>query len=141
VRWDRSFLALDGRAMICAFAAPDMESARLAMRAPGRDLSRFWPGTVIAGAPGIAPNVVVERSFEAPVRVAELEALVEPNTGCMETYAVKHAHSVVALDGRRLLSFYSAGDIEAVRRVQSEIGASFSAIWAGASLGPARSPG
>jgi hypothetical protein len=32
VQWNGSFLALDGRTMICSFAAPDMESARLAMR-------------------------------------------------------------------------------------------------------------
>ena len=43
--WHGSFLALDGRTMICSFSAPDMESARVALRDPDMDLSRLWPGT------------------------------------------------------------------------------------------------
>ena len=36
VRWQGSFLALDGRTMICTFSAPDMESARLRYAIPTR---------------------------------------------------------------------------------------------------------
>jgi hypothetical protein len=109
------------------------------MRAPGRDLSRFWPGTMLAGTSGIVPNVVVERSFDAPVRFEELEALGDAKTRCLERHGVKRTHSAFALDGKRLLCFYTAPDADAVRRVQIEIGAPFSAVWAGVALGPEQS--
>ena len=67
VRWHGSFLSLDGRALVCRFSAPDMESARLALRDPDMDLSRLWAGTVHKAPQGGNPNVVVERSFDAPL--------------------------------------------------------------------------
>ena len=78
VRWHGSFLSRDGRTMICRFSAADMESARLALRDPGTDLSRLWSGTVHkSGKPG-APSVVVERAFAAPVRFEDIAAMRHP---------------------------------------------------------------
>ena len=136
VQWHGSFLALDGRTMICSFSAPDMESARLAMRDPETDLSRFWPATRYAGAAAVTPNVVVERSFATPVRYEDIKALGAAKAWCLETYQVKHAHSAFSLDRKRMLCFYLAPDAEAVRNVQREAGAPFSAIWAGSSVIP-----
>jgi hypothetical protein len=136
VRWNGSFLARDGRAMICAFSAPDMESARLAMRDPDTDLSRFWPGTVHRAADGIVPNVVVERSFAAPVRYEDIKALGEAKAWCLETYNVRHSHSFFSLDGKRMLCFFAAPDAEAVRSAQREAGATVSGLWAGSPILP-----
>jgi hypothetical protein len=136
VRWNGSFLALDGRSMICAFSTPDMESARLAMRDPRTDLSRFWPGTLHVATPGIVPTVVVERTFAAPVRYEDLKALGEAKAWCMNAYNAKHAHTAFSLDRKRMLCFYSAPDAEAVRSVQRESGAPFDTIWAGISIAP-----
>ena len=136
VRWNGSFLSLDGRTLICAFSAPDMESARLAMRDPDTDLSRFWPGTVHNAAVGIAANVVVERSFASPVRYEDIKALGDAVAWCLETYDVKYSHTFFSLDGKRMLCFYSAPDAEAVRNVQREAGAPVSALWAGSSVLP-----
>ena len=111
--------------MICTFSAPDMESARLALRDPDTDLSRFWPGTVHAGTSGITPTVVVERSFAAPVRYEDIEALGDAKAWCFETYRVKYSRTVFSLDRKRMLCFYSAPDAEAVRNVQREAGAAF----------------
>lgn len=138
VRWNGSFLALDGRTMICTFSAPDMESARLAMRDPDTDLSRFWPGTLHGGKAGIVPNVVVERAFPAPVRYEDVKALAEAKAWCYETYNVQYAHTVLALDRKRMLCFYRAPDAEAVRNAQRETGAPFTAVWAGTSVMPAK---
>jgi hypothetical protein len=138
VQWHGSFLALDGRTMICTFSAPDMESARLAMRDPDTDLSRFWPGTVHPGASGITPTVVVERSFAAPVRYEDIKALGEASAWCLETYNVKYSHTFFSLDRMRMLCYYAAPDTEAVRRVQREAGAPVTAVWAGSSVVPER---
>jgi hypothetical protein len=136
VRWNGSFLALDGRTMVCAFSAPDMESARLAMRDPDTDLSRFWPGTVHRATAGIVPNVVVERSFAAPVRYEDIKALGDAKAWCLETYNVRHSHSFLSLDGKRMLCFFAAPDAEAVRSAQREAGAMVSGLWAGSPIDP-----
>ena len=136
VSWHGSFLGLGGRTMICTFSAPDMESARLALRDPDTDLSRFWSGKVYRGANAVTPNVVVERSFTAPVHYEDLKALAEAKAWCFDTYNVKYSHTFQSLDGKRMLCFYSAPDAEAVRSVQRETGAPVSVIWAGAQLLP-----
>ncbi|RPI59497.1 MAG: DUF4242 domain-containing protein [Lysobacterales bacterium] len=138
VRWHGSFLALDGRTMICAFSAPDLESARLALRDRDTDLSRFWPGAVYEGAGAASPNVVVERSFATPVRYEDIKALGDAKAWCLETYNVKYSHTFFSLDGKRMLCFYLAPDTEAVRSVQREAGAPVDTIWTGSLIGPAR---
>lgn len=138
VRWNGSFLSLDGRTMICAFAAPDLESGRLAMRGPDTDLSRFWSGSVYRGVRPVTPNVVVERTFAAPVRYEDIKALGDAKAWCLDTYNVKYSHTFHSLDGKRMLCFYLAPDAEAVRSVQREAGAPVSAIWTGSSVVPSQ---
>src|SRR5512145_2899613 len=131
VRWHGSFLAGNGHTMICRFSAADMESARLALRDPDVDLSRFWSGTVHkSGKPG-APNVVVERSFAAPARFEDIAAIGLGKPWCWETHRVTHTHSFFSLDGKRMLCFYDAPDAEAVRVAQREAAMPASAVWAG----------
>lgn len=136
VRWHGSFLALDGRTLICQFSAPDMESARLALRDDDTDLSRFWPGTIYSGTQGPAPNVIVERTFPEPVLYEDIAALGRAKAWCLDTYHVKYSHTFFSLDRKRMLCFYAAPDAEAVRSVQREAGAPVSAIWAGSSVVP-----
>jgi Protein of unknown function (DUF4242) len=106
------------------------------MRDPDTDLSRFWPGTRYAGAAVVTPDVVVERSFATPVRYEDIKALGQAKAWCLDTYQVKYAHTAFSLDRKRMLCFYSAPDAEAVRHVQREAGAPFTAIWAGSSIVP-----
>lgn len=49
VDWTHSFLAADGRRMLCWYRAPDAESARVALRDLGAEMSAVWPGRVIGG--------------------------------------------------------------------------------------------
>ena len=135
-QWHGSFLSRDGRTMICSFSGPDMESARIALRDPDTDLSRFWPGTVYPGPNQIVPSVVVERSFEAPVSFESIKALSQAAAWCLDTYKVKYSHSVHSLDRKRMLCFYAAPDAEAVRSVQREARAPVSAIWSGSFVAP-----
>jgi hypothetical protein len=136
VRWHGSFLSRDGRTMICKFSAPDLESARLALRDPDTDLSRFWSGSVYLGSSPAAPNVAVERSFPAPVRYEDIKALIGAKAWCLDTYNVKYAHSFFSADRKRMLCFYTAPDAEAVRSVQREAGAPAAAIWTGSLIAP-----
>ncbi|HUQ52515.1 MAG TPA: nickel-binding protein [Gammaproteobacteria bacterium] len=136
VTWHGSFLASDGRALICRFSAADMESARLALRDPDVDLSRFWAGTVHQGLKTVTPNVVVARSFASPVRFEDISAIGRSKSWCFETHRVTHSHSFFSGDGKRMLCFYQAPDAEAVRLAQREAAMPAEAVWACAAITP-----
>jgi len=136
VRWHGSFLSRDGHAMVCRFSAPDMESARNALRDPDTDLSRLWAGTVHGAPHAGPPNVVVERSFAAPVRFKDIAGLAQAKRWCLETHRVRHTHSYFSLDGKRMLCFYEAPDAEAVRIAQREAALPVEGIWPGALITP-----
>ena len=138
VRWHGSFLARDGHAMICWFSAADMESGRLALRDAQVDLSRFWSGTVHRGPQGPTPNVVVERSFPAPVQFEDIAASEGAKAWCLETHGVSYAHTFFSLDRKRMLCFYEAPDAEAVRQAQREAAMPVDRIWACAPVPPAQ---
>lgn len=129
VDWHGSFLAADGRLMVCWFSAADLESARLALRKSGADLKRFWAGTVHDGPKPTAPNVIVERSFEAPVRIEDLQAREDAGAWCLEAHGVGFVRSLFSLDRKRMLCFYSAPDAEAVRRAQRQAEMPVDAVW------------
>jgi hypothetical protein len=140
VDWHGSFLARDGRTMVCWFSAADLESVRLALRKSGAELPRFWAGTVHDGPQAVAPNVLVERSFEAPVRFDDVQALESAAAWCLEAHAVTFARTLFSLDRRRMLCFYAAPDAEAVRLAQRQAAMPLEAVWAFTPLGPASIP-
>jgi hypothetical protein len=138
VRWHGSFLSNDGRTMICHFSAADIESARLALRDPDVDLSRFWSGTIHQGASSAAPNVVVERSFTTPVQFEDIAAIGLGKAWCFETHRVHHTHSFFSFDRTRMLCFYQAPDSEAVRLAQREAAMPITGVWACTPIVPSR---
>ena len=130
VDWHGSFLAGDGRTMVCWFSAADLESARLALRKSGADLRRFWAGTVHYAPEAANPNVVVERSFEAPVQLADIAAIEDAAAWCLEEHQVKFSHTFFSLDRRRMLCFYEAPDAESVRIAQRKAAMPVDTVWA-----------
>jgi hypothetical protein len=123
--------------MICRFSAPDLESARNAMRDPDVDLSRFWSGALYRSPTSATPNVVVTRSFAAPVQFEDVASISRNKSWCFETHRVNHTMSVHSLEGKRMLCFYAAPDAEAVRKAQRAAAMPVEAIWAGAAVAPA----
>jgi hypothetical protein len=130
VGWNGSFLAAGGGRMVCWFAAPDTESARLALRTIGADARVIWPGTVHDGPQPATPNVLVERRFAAPVTLGEIHAIEEAGAGCLETHRVKHAKTFFSRDRQRMLCLYEAPDAESVRVAQREAGMPVEQVWA-----------
>lgn len=140
VYWHGSFLSTDGRTMICWFSAADLESARLALRTAGADMRRLWAGTVHDEAKATSPNVVVERSFAAPVRLEDIAAIEDENGWCLEAHGVSFSHTFFALDRKRMLCFYEAPDAESVRTAQRKAGMPVDAVWGFSRLGPPSIP-
>lgn len=129
VAWQGSFLSADGRTMVCSFVAPDVESARVALRKTGADTRRLWAASVHdAPSPG-NPNVIVERSFPAPDTFERLKTIVDTKAWCLEQHRVNWARSFLSTDGRRMLCFYGAPDAESVRLAQREAELPVDTVW------------
>src|SRR5690606_23090864 len=57
VDWVHSFLSADGGRLMCWYQAPDAESARLALRDIGSDMSAVWPCRLLGGVTPRDPAV------------------------------------------------------------------------------------
>lgn len=136
VDWCSSFLAASGRRIVCWFSAPDVESARLAIRQSGLDVRRLWPGTVHDAPEPAEPNVLVERSFDDPVTLEQIQALEDASAWCLQAHNVKFARTFFSADRRRMVCLYQAPDAESVRLAQREAAMPLDAVWAFQRLDP-----
>ena len=134
VAWNGSFLAADGTRMLCSFSAADTESARVALRQSGADTRVLWRGD-IADAPGVreddidGANVLVERSFDEPVTLKQIQDMEDAGIGCLEMRNVRFIRTFFSADRRRMLCLYRAPDAESVRQAQREAGVPFDEAW------------
>ncbi len=136
VAWRGSFLAAGGRKMICWFTAPDAESTRIALRQTGSDIRVLWPGTVHKAPEPVVANVLVERSFDAPVAFEDIQAIEDAGSWCLEAHHVRFARTFFSSDRKRMVCLYEAPDAEAVRVAQREAGMPVEAVWAFDRIGP-----
>ena len=136
VDWHGSLLSTDGSRMICQFSAQDAESIRMALRKAQADTQHLWRGTVHAVPDPSDPNVVVERSFAAPVAIEDLQAQEDAHGWCLETRRVKFARSFFSTDRKRMICLYSAPDAEAVREAQREAQMPVDRVWAFERIAP-----
>ena len=133
VEWIRSCLSTDGHRMFCWFSAPDLESMRQALRKNGAKATS-WPGTVhdspVSDAPPVdSANVVVERSWEAPVTLDEIQALEDTGAWCLEAHNVEFVRTFFSRDHKRMICLYRAPDAEAVRLAQRQANMQVDAVW------------
>jgi len=138
--WHASFLSADGRTMVCSFAAPDAESARIALRTTGADVQRLWTASLHEGFSQADPNVLIERSFDAPQTFEPLKAIVADKAWCLAQHRAEWVRSFLSTDGRRMVCLYRAPDLEAVRVAQREAGLPFERLWAFERVGPDNLP-
>ena len=135
VEWEQSFLAHDGQRMLCWYRAPDAESARMALQQLGSDMNTVWPGTVHDAADPDAPtmadaNVLVERSWDEPVTMEEIQALEDAGAWCLETHRVKFVRTFFSTDRTRMACLYKAPDAESVRLAQRQAEMPVDVVWA-----------
>lgn len=129
VQWLGSMLASSGRSMVCRFEAADAESVRLALRQAGMDTRMLWPGTTHDARDRDGANVLVERSFDEPVELADLQAREDAKQWCLDMRAVEFVRTIFSRDRKRMLCLYSAPDAEAVRSAQREADMPFDKVW------------
>ena len=93
-----------------------------------------WAGTVhdspAEGAPPAdAANVAVERSFEAPVTLEEIQAIEDAGASCLEARDVAFVRTFFSRDRKRMVCLYRAPDAEAVREAQRGAKMPVDAVW------------
>lgn len=141
VDWQCSLLSADGCALTCHFVAPDAESVRLALRHAGSNPDSAWLGTV-HDAPGVAgdslteANVLVSRRFDEPAVLADIQAIEDGASACLETHRVRFIRTYFSIDRRRMLCLYQAPDAESVRIAQREARMPVEKVWAFRRYGP-----
>jgi hypothetical protein len=141
VDWHASYLSADGHKMVCNFSAPDMESARIALRTVDADLTAFWKASV-HHAPGLdaaeadKANVIVERSFEDGVELQHIQDIEDAGRWCLDVRNVRFIRTFFSANRKRMLCLYAAPDAESVRQAQREAGVPFEQVWAFSRFGP-----
>lgn len=132
VEWVQSFLSVDGQRMVCWFRAADAESARKALREAHADISVIWSGNVFdaPNPPRGKANVLVERSFDEPVELADIQAIEDAGAWCLETHRVTFSRTFFSLDRMRMLCLYHAPDAESVRLAQRQAEMPVDRVWA-----------
>ena len=135
VEWHQSFLAAGGRRLLCWFSGPDAESVRIALRQAGVGPHRLWRATIHDAADPAAPewrlaNVLVERHWDQPVVLEDIQAIEDAGAHCLETWNVRFARTFFSSDRTRMACLYQAPDAEAVRMAQRQAGMPLDRVWA-----------
>ena len=142
VDYHATYLSADGRRTVCIFDAPDAEALRSVSRTLGVPEGSTWtaafriPDAVRTSHGGTAciarssfETVVVERRFDTPMSVADIEAIPERANWCLEAHRVRYLCSYVARHGRRMLCVYEAPDAESVRLAQTKRNMPYERVW------------
>lgn len=129
IQWHESFLANDGKTMICRFDAPDTEAVRAAMRTLKMTVAAVWPSTRHDGdLPGNG-NIMVERQFEQATTVDAMQAIEDKGSQCLKIRNVTFIRTYFSSDQKNMLCLYQAPDAESVRQAQSHAGMPFEQVW------------
>lgn len=130
VEWQESLLSADGSRLVCRFSAPDSESLRQMSRSDGAAEKQVWTGTVHRTPDEGLATVVVERRFEAPASMDELQAREDAASWCLEQHRVEFVRSFFSTDKKTMICLYRAPDAESVRLAQGQANMPFDSIWA-----------
>ncbi len=130
VEWRESFLAREGNRLVCRFSAPDTESVRMIARDVRAQEKVAWAGSVHDSGRDGEANVIVERRFDQPVEVADLQALEDAAAWCLELHQVTFLRTFFSADGKRMLCVYRAPDAESVRLAQQKAKMPVQRAWA-----------
>jgi hypothetical protein len=139
--WCGSLLSADGRDLFCHFRAPDAESVRIALQQSGTPRGSVWSGT-IHDAPGmpeaalLQANVMVTRRFAAATRLADIQAIEDAGSGCLDNHRVRFVRTYFSSDRMRMICLYCAPDAESVRIAQREAKMPVERVWSFRQLRP-----
>jgi hypothetical protein len=141
VEWKTSYLAANGKRLVCQFVAPDAESLRTSLRQLKVEVNALWPATLHHAVSDLIANVVVERNFEGPVTLESIQAIEDAASSCLELRDVTFVNTWFARDHKRMLCFYHAPDAESVRQAQDAAKMPVARVWACKAISPTQIAG
>jgi len=137
IRRERSYLARDGKRILCHFRAPDAESLRMALHVAGIDYDALWAGAVKNISLATDPVLVLERVFERPVSL-ELERRCRAETGRrLLDLGVEPARVLQSRCRKRLLWLCRASSPATARAAENELAGHGFEVWRCDSVSPA----
>lgn len=139
--WHESLLSDEGKNLLCCFAAPDLETIRMLTEDVGVVRRRLWATTIHDTGKQGTPNVVVERQFDEPVAMEELQAVEDAGAWCLDLHNVTFLRSYFSTDKKRMICLYKAPDAESVRLAQRQANMPFTRVWSGRRFSPRDYPG
>lgn len=74
-------------------------------------------------------RVIVERTFDEPLDMAELQARENAASWCLDAWGITPLASYLSRDRMRIICTYEAPDAEAVRRANQTAGLPFDNVW------------
>jgi hypothetical protein len=137
VQWRESFISADGSRLLCRFDAPDTEAVRMVTREALSRARVAWAGTVHDTGREDNASVVVERRFDTPVTLEELQAREDAAAWCLEQHRVTFLRTFYALDRKRMVCLYAAPDAESVRLAQGMADMPVERVWSCRGFTPA----
>lgn len=130
VRAVASLVALDGRAAVCVYEAPDAEAVRATQRQGGLPFDHVWPavrrGTLAARAGNL---IVAQRELPAPVTMELVETVLATHGHCLELHRAELLASHLAHDGLRMVCVFDAPDAESVRIANRQLPMPVTRLW------------
>jgi len=132
ITWHSSLLTDNGARLVCHFEAADTESVRQALRETSDTAWVMHPVTVHVSPDhaDLEPNVAVERSWDEPVKMADIQAIEDAGAWCLDTYNVRFVRTCFTTDRKRMVCLYNAPDAESVRQAQHQINMPMDKVWA-----------
>jgi hypothetical protein len=80
-------------------------------------------------------QVIVERTFAAPMEIAEIEEMKKKSEWCREKNQVRFIRAYFSPDRKRMICVYEAPDAESVRRYNRQAALPYDAIWTAVIIG------
>ncbi len=130
IEWQESFLADDGRKMLCHFLSPDLESVRVLTRRTDCSNYSLWSGSLHDTSSDQEVTVVIERQFDQPADIDALQALENAASDCLAMHRVSFVKTFIANDKKRMICLYRAPDAESVRVAQRQAKMPVTRVWA-----------
>jgi hypothetical protein len=135
-----SYLARDGRRVLCHFRSPDAESLRMALRVAGVDYDAVWTADV-NDIPGAGDYVlVVERVFQHPLSPDQQRACRARTARLLQDLGVEPARVLLSRCGKRLLWLCRVHAPDAVTAVESDLASQGYDVWRCETLSTFESP-
>jgi hypothetical protein len=76
-------------------------------------------------------DMFLERRFDPPVSPQHVVQQAKESGWCFETYKVEWNGSMLSVDGRNMLCWFTAADAESIRQALTRAGADTQRLWSG----------